>query len=373
MVRRNQQSGSKAAWKHPRDLPRGEFLKLFGRWVQVKGPVEGDKEEDGEAQWAQAETPAQADERPSQCNSPRAEPQHPPPEGGSASEQPMQQEGEAPPSLPVRKEKEPNPVQEQEPLLSKSQWRVEERSPDGHCLYHALLGNDDIGSMKVLRARIALWLDAAQRATFGDWKLQNWILASAGRAELTQNGNPQQRDLAAQEYIQEVKNSGLGGALEIFAFTQATGIGVKVYQETPQGYKLIHYALGTRVDEPRRLLRGPKGSGHYNELKRRVLAQRQKEAEEDIDCRNEVSLDPEVSPSETQDKEGPPKSTSRCSRGKRQREEAQYDDDAAPPPPRKDGVSGRAWNIDKFRSCVGSKYIRRRLRCSTAAQKPAES
>ena len=44
--------------------------------------------------------------------------------------------------------------------LPKRWWETIQRPPDGHCLYHCLLGKVDHEEMRVLRVRIASWLEA---------------------------------------------------------------------------------------------------------------------------------------------------------------------------------------------------------------------
>ena len=72
---------------------------------------------------------------------------------------------------------------------SRDQWVQVKRSPDGYCLYHALLGNGDMEAMQILRTRIASWLEASQNQVFGAMLLRNWILVSTDRADLTRIGN----------------------------------------------------------------------------------------------------------------------------------------------------------------------------------------
>ena len=155
------------------------------------------------------------------------------------------------------------------------------RRPDGHCLYHALLGNDDMEAMWVLRAKIASWLEASQKEVFGAMLMQNWILASAERSDLSSTGNQGEIDAVVQRYLQGVKSSICGGATEIFAFSQVNETAVAVYQGATAGYALIHTTPGRADMSPRRLLYVNRC--HYDELRPRC---NRTEAVEEVDCRD---------------------------------------------------------------------------------------
>jgi hypothetical protein len=343
ILKRHQQDNGEAPWEHPRDMPSSEFLKLFGKWTPSDKPS-AEAEVRGKAQSAQGEAPP-AELRPQQPDADGKEPtrSRPPPQGELGATQRSGHERAAPHHGPEEGRKEASITQDPELLLLKDQWTVEERSADGHCLYHALLGNDDMESMRTLRVRVASWLEAFQKTVFGAMLLQNWVLASAGRTDLISEGSATQRDTAAQEYLQKVKCSGYGGALEIFAFTHVTGLTVNVYQENQLGYALVHNCPGSGKGEPRRLLRVPEGVGHYNEIRRTAPENAQSEAEESIDCRDSQGGNQE-SPQESQSQRGSPTETAQQSnQRKRARPEAEEADEEILPP-RKDASLARLWN-----------------------------
>ena len=171
------------------------------------------------------------------------------------------------------------------------------------------------------------------------------------------HGTPDQSESTARDYLQSVKISAYG-ALEIFAFTRMTGIGVSVYQDTAEGYRQVHHAPGERAAESRRLVwRRPEGPGHFNELKRRRPQESREEVEEDLDCREIPS--PTIEHEESQEPAKMEVMAEEPSR-KRVRDESP-DVEESEMPPRKDAPIIRLWNIGRYPASPRSTQKRRQL------------
>jgi hypothetical protein len=157
--------------------------------------------------------------------------------------------------------------------LPKRWWAKVPRPKDGHCMYHCLLGKADLDEVRVLRVKIASWLEAnlERLAADGQQTMAEWILATGDDMECRKIG----RQDAVQAYLEGVQSSAYGGTLEVYVYTQITGQPVEVYVERRNWYERIFQAPGEPNQETVKRMVYVNGN-HYDELQAR---QRQEDSQ----------------------------------------------------------------------------------------------